>query len=249
MRFEEPPLVGVLRRRYKRFLTDVELPDGEVLVAHCPNTGSLRGCLEEGNRVWLRDSHDPRRKLRYTWQAVEVAGTWVNVDTNLPNRVGFEALEDRAVPGLEDCGSARREVPYGTRSRIDVLLTAEDGRRCYVEVKNTTLVELEEARFPDAVTERGRKHLGELTRVVEEGARAVQLFFISRADARRFRPADDIDPAYARALRAAAEAGVEVRAFSARVEPQELSLGPELPVDLTSPSEKTADSAPRRRKA
>ena len=246
MRFEEPPLEGRLRRRYKRFLTDVELPGGEVLTAHCPNTGSLLGCLAEGSRVWLRDSHDPRRKLRYTWQAIEVDGTWVNVDTNLPNRVVHDALAAGEVPGLDRYAQAKREVPYGTRSRIDVLLTAEDGARCYVEVKNTTLVEDGVARFPDAVTERGRKHLGELTEAVAAGERAVQFFFVSRADARVFRPADDIDSGYAAALREAAAAGVEVQAWGARVGARELLLDRPLRVDLTAPRE---TPTPRRRKA
>jgi sugar fermentation stimulation protein A len=232
MQFDVPPLEGRFQRRYKRFFADVELADGTILTAHCPNTGSLLGCKDEGNPAWLRDSGDPKRKLRFTWQAVQVGSTWVNVDTNLPNRVVREAFEERRVPGFEAITNIRSEVKYGENSRIDLLLEDEDGRAVYVEVKNTTLAEGDVALFPDAVTTRGLKHLGELARVVEEGHRALQLFFISRDDVESFRPAVDIDPEYCRALLAAAERGVEVRAFTAKVTAQEVSLHRELPVDL-----------------
>ena len=231
MRFEDPPIVGRFLRRYKRFFADVEV-DGEVIVAHCPNTGSLLGCKQEGAPAWLRDSKDPKRKLRFTWQAIRIDGAWVNVDTGLPNRVVAEALAAGEIPGLEAYTQAKREVKYGENSRIDVLLSGADLPDCYVEVKNTTLKEDGDALFPDAVTERGLKHLGELTKVVAQGMRAVQLFFVSRADVRVFRPADSIDPAYANGLRAAAAAGVEIRAFAAQVKPRSLTLAHELEVAL-----------------
>jgi len=233
--FQEPPLEGRFLRRYKRFFADVELPDGSVVTAHCPNTGSLAGCLVEGSPVWLRDSHDTARKLRFTFQAIRVGPTWVNVDTSLPNRVVRTAFETRRVPGFEKYARVRSEVKYGTNSRIDVLLEDDHLPPCYVEVKNTTLADGECSMFPDAVTSRGLKHLGELCEVVRGGGRALQLFFVSRADVRMFRPADAIDPEYAVALRAAAIAGVEVRAFTAQVNALVLELGTELPVDLCAP--------------
>ncbi|MEX1025454.1 MAG: DNA/RNA nuclease SfsA [Planctomycetota bacterium] len=233
MQFDQPPVVGRFQRRYKRFFADVELEDGSTLTAHCPNTGSLLGCKDEGLRAWLRDSNDEKRKLRFTWQAVEVGGTWVNVDTNLPNRVVREAFEAGKVPGFEGLRSVRSEVNYGNRSRIDLLLEDQDGRSVYVEVKNTTLAEDGTARFPDAVTARGLKHLGELEQVVREGHRALQLFFVSRDDVERFRPAYEIDPAYCAKLVEVASKGVEVRAFTALVTPAELTLHRELPVDLS----------------
>lgn len=247
MQFPSPPLVARFQRRYKRFFVDAEMPDGTVLTAHCANTGSLMGCLEVGARVLLRDSGDPKRKLRCSFQAIEIDGAWVNVDTSLPNRVVREAFEARAIAGLEAYPIVRAEVKYGTNSRIDVLLEGPDLPPCYVEVKNTTLAQDGFALFPDAVTERGLKHLGELTEVVRQGGRAVQLFFVSRADVRGFRPADAIDPAYAKGLRLAARAGVEVRAFTAQVGEQSLELGPELPVDLGSGPVASAAKAPRRR--
>ena len=134
MRFDAPPIEGRLRERYKRFFADVELPDGTLITAHCPNTGSLLGCKEPGSPAWLRDSGNPSRKLRYSWQAVEVDGTWINVDTNLPNRVVFEAIVAGEIPELTGYADARREVKYGKNSRIDVFLTHPDRRTCYVEV-------------------------------------------------------------------------------------------------------------------
>jgi sugar fermentation stimulation protein A len=232
LKIDQPLLEATLVRRYKRFLTDVTLADGSTLTAHCPNTGSLLGCKEPGSRVWLRDTENDQRKYRHSWQAIQVGDTWVNVDTGLPNAEVHAALVEGRVPALADYDTARREVKYGQNSRIDVLLERADGSRCYVEVKNTTLADGDVALFPDAVTERGRKHLGELAAMVAEGHRAVQFFFVSRDDVTSFRPADHIDPAYAEALRAAAAAGVEVMAWSARVEPDSIELSRELSVDL-----------------
>lgn len=226
-----PVLEGRFRRRYKRFFAEVELPDGELVTAHCPNTGSLRGCLVEGARALLRDSQNPARKLRHTFAAIEVDGTWVNVDTGLPNALVAEAVEGGQVEELSGYPSLRREVRYGQGSRVDLLL--EDGeRRCWVEVKSTTLVEDGVARFPDAVTERGRKHLEELARCVEQGDRALMFFSVARDDARVFAPADAIDPAYGETLRRVAGAGVEAVAYTTRVGPTRLELGRRLPVDL-----------------
>lgn len=224
MLIEKPLIEGRLIRRYKRFLADVELEDGQVVTAHCPNPGRMIGCVPEGARVVLRDSQDPSRKLLYTFQTVRIGRQWVNVDTSLPNAVVAEAIEAGAVPELAGYAGLRREVACGERSRIDILLEDEERGRCYVEVKCTTLLEDGAAKFPDAVTARGLKHLRELERVVRDGERAVMLFFVSRADARRFEPADEIDPDYGRALREVLEAGVEALVYSARVQPESLSL-------------------------
>lgn len=235
MRIPEPPVRGRLLKRYKRFLADVELKDGTVVTAHCPNTGSLLGCVDPGNPVILRHSDDPKRKLAYTFQAVRVGGTWVNVHTGLPNALVAEAVEKGRVPELAGYDTARREVKYGKSSRIDLLLERAgelEVERCYVEVKSTTLALGGVGLFPDAVTERGRKHLGELAAMVAEGHRAVQLFVVSRDDVRRFRPADHIDPAYGTALREAADAGVELLAYTTRVLPSSLVLDRRIEVEL-----------------
>ena len=216
-------------KRYKRFLADVELPGGEIVTAHCPNTGSLSGCVPAGARAILRDSQNSARKLRWTFQTVEGDGTWVNVDTGLPNALVAEAIAAGDVPELAGYGDLRREVKYGESSRIDILLESGE-ERCYVEVKSTTLAEGGLARFPDAVTERGRKHLEELARMRAEGHRAIIFFCVSRADVERFAPADDIDPRYGEALRRVVELGVEPLAYTTEVRPDSFALGRRLPV-------------------
>jgi len=232
MRFPEPPLEARFLRRYKRFFADVELANGEVLTAHCPNTGGLLGCLNEGAPVWLRDSKSETRKLRYTWQAIQAEDTWINVDTALPNRVVTEAIEEGRIPAFANHRELRREVPYGDRSRIDLLVTQADGSPCYIEVKTTTLAKDGVGLFPDAITERGRKHLGELARLARKGIRAVQFFCISREDVRAIQPADFIDREYGKALRRAIRAGVEVHAWISTVKPMEFRVTREVPFEL-----------------
>jgi len=232
MQIEQPVVLGRLVKRYKRFLTDVEMEDGSVLTAHCPNTGSMKGCLEEGARVALRDSQDPKRKLRHTFQTIEVGGTWVNVDTGLPNALAYEAVAAGLIDELTGYETLRREVKYGTNSRIDLLLEDDERGRAYVEVKNTTLAHGDLAMFPDAVTSRGLKHLLELAKVVEEGHRGVMLFCVSRSDVERFTAADEIDPAYGKALREVAGAGVELLAYSTKVTPTSFELGRRLAIEL-----------------
>jgi len=232
IRFDRPPLAGTFLRRYKRFFADVELAGGSVLTAHCPNTGSLLGCKQEGRPVWLRDSGKPERKLRYTWQAIKIGRAWVNVDTSLPNRVVAAAVAAERVGPLAGYDEHRREVRYGENSRIDLLLSGAGRPDCYVEVKSTTLTDGRTALFPDAVTERGRKHLRELTAMARAGHRAVQLFFVSRGDVERLCPADHIDPAYGTALREAAAAGVETLAWNTRVRARSLELKERVPVEL-----------------
>lgn len=249
MRFPAAPLEARFVRRYKRFFAEVELESGERLVAHCPNTGSLLGCLAPGGAVWLRDSGNPERQLRFTWQAVRVGDAWVNVDTSLPNRVVAEAAERGLVPELGAYARVRREVAYGTRSRIDLLLEDDARGTCHVEIKSTTLVEGSTALFPDAVTERGTKHLGELARLARKGQRAVQFFFVNRGDVDSFRPADAIDPEYGRALRRAVAAGVELVAYRTRVETTRLELDAPLAIDLAQPSAARTHSSRRSRLA
>ncbi|MCA9001389.1 MAG: DNA/RNA nuclease SfsA [Planctomycetes bacterium] len=232
MQIEQPTVQGRLIKRYKRFLADVEMEDGSVLTAHCPNTGSLKGCLEAGSMVVLRDSQNPARKLQYTLQTIQVNGTWVNVDTGLPEALAFEAIQAGLIQPLTGYASARREVKYGKNSRIDVLLEDPEKGRCYVEVKNTTLVDGSRALFPDAVTERGRKHLYELASMVEEGHRAAMLFVVSRDDVKSFSPAEEIDPAYTESLREVAARGVEVLAYSTRVEPDSFQIHKALKIAL-----------------
>ncbi|MCA8980195.1 MAG: DNA/RNA nuclease SfsA [Planctomycetes bacterium] len=232
MKIEERLERGTLLRRYKRFLADVELADGAVETTHCPNPGRLIGCLPDRAEVVLRISANPKRKLAKTLQTIRVGDEWVNVDTLLPNPVVGEALRAGTIAELAGYAHVRAEVKSSDGTRIDFLLEDPARGRCWVEVKCTTLVEDRVAMFPDAVTARGKKHLEELTQLVAAGDRAVIFFFVSRADADRFAPAAHIDPAYAKALRAALDAGVEAIAYLAHVEPHELRLDRPIPIAL-----------------
>ncbi|MGE0157317.1 MAG: DNA/RNA nuclease SfsA [Geobacter sp.] len=228
-----PPLIpGRLIKRYKRFLADIELADGSLVTAHCPNSGSMLGCNLPGSPVMLSVSPNPNRKLAHTWELVQVDGYWVGLNTMLPNRLAEEAILDGTIAELQGYPRLRREVPYGSeRSRIDILLEGDQGR-CFVEVKNVTLVEDGRALFPDAVTERGQKHLRELMEVVRNGDRGVILFTVQRGDGAAVAPADAIDPAYGRLLRQAVAQGVEALAYRALVAPHEIRLTQPLPVEL-----------------
>jgi len=202
---------GTLIQRYKRFLADVRLGDGSIVTAHTTNTGSMKTCWEPGDRVLLEPASNPDRKLKFTWLAVERAGGWVGVETGMPNRVVAEAARRDTLPGLPGLHDIRTEVRYGAEnSRIDVLARDGEGRQVFIEVKNATLKEGPWALFPDAVTERGTKHLRELQATVREGHRAAIALFVHRTDVDRFDAAREIDPAYGIELDRAAETGVAV---------------------------------------
>lgn len=228
-----PPLIrGTLVNRYKRFLADVQLDDGRTVTAHCPNSGSMRACCEPGRPVYLSCHDNPRRKLKYTWELIDMPASLVGVNTQIPNRLTAAAIAAGDVPELSGYASVRREVKVGDHSRIDILLTGPERRDCYVEVKNCTLVEDGLATFPDAVTVRGQKHLGELQSLVAEGFRCAMFFLVQRMDATRFAPADPIDPAYGEKLRRAAEGGVEVLVYDVAVDLADIRVGRPVPYDL-----------------
>jgi len=222
---------GTLVKRYKRFLADVLLEDGSQVTVHCPNSGSMKGCAVPGSRVFLSRSDNPKRKYPLGWELVEADGFWAGINTGLPNQLTREAIENGTVAELQGYASIRPEVLYGEHSRIDLLLEGPTGR-CFVEVKNVTLVEDGRALFPDAVTTRGQKHLHELMRVVREGDRGVIFFTVQRGDGASVSPADLIDPEYGRLLRLASANGVEVLAYRALVTPEEIKLTERLPVRL-----------------
>ncbi len=231
MKFPTDLIPGRLIQRYKRFLADVELADGTIVTAHCANSGSMLGCKEPGSKVLLSLSPNPNRKLAHTWEMVDVNGYWAGINTALPNRLAREGIENGTVVELQGYSGIRNEVPYGTNSRVDLLL--EFGtRRCYLEVKNVTMVAGQQAFFPDAVTVRGQKHLRELQMVVAAGDRGVILFVVQRGDAASVSPADAIDPVYGRLLRAAVANGVEALAYQATVTPTEIYLTHRLPIIL-----------------
>jgi sugar fermentation stimulation protein A len=214
---------GTLIKRYKRFLADVELEDGSVITVHCPNTGRMTTCAEPGWRVALSDSQNPKRKYRYTWELVHNGDGWICVNTGRANEIAFEAVSNGTIPELAGYAEVIREQTFGN-SRFDLLLRTDDDL-CYVEVKSVTLLSADGYyAFPDAVTERGRKHLNELIEVINAGHRAAMLFVIPRSDGTTFRAAHEIDPNYADALKSAEAAGVEIHVWQADVSPEEMVL-------------------------
>ena len=222
MHFPSPLLRGRLIQRYKRFLADVRLDDGTTVTATCPNTGSMIGLKEPGMTVWLSTSDSPTRKYRHTWEMVEAdlgqGPTLVGVNTGHPNKLVSEAIEAGRIKTLSGYGSLKREQKYGRNSRIDILLTDPSKAPCYVEIKNVHLSRKHGlAEFPDSVTERGVKHLAELSDMVREGHRSVMVFLIQRGDATRLAFARDIDVTYSDAFAAAREAGVEAIALNCRM--------------------------------
>jgi sugar fermentation stimulation protein A len=232
MRFSSPLRRGRLLVRYKRFLADVELDTGERLTAHCPNPGSMAGLAEPGSAVLLSESDNPQRKLRHTWELVRCGDTWVGIHTGRSNGIIGEAIHAGRIRPLRGYATLRREVAYGRNSRIDLLLEHPHKPPCYVEVKSVTLADGRLAMFPDAVTERGAKHLDELCTMVDQGARAVLCFLVQREDCTRMAPASAIDPRYAASLRRAASHGVEVHCYRARVRPRHIEVERKLPVLL-----------------
>jgi sugar fermentation stimulation protein A len=232
MRFTTPLLKAVLLRRYQRFLADVRLADGTETTVHCPNTGSMLGVNRQGAPCLLLDSASSTRKLRYTLQAVQVGRVWVGAHPVMANVVGKEAILRGLVDGLGELASVRAEVAYGRGSRADLLLQERGGALWWVEIKSASMADGRTAMFPDAVTERGRKHLDELMAMVRGGARALMLFVATRDDVDRFRPAEHIDPAYASRLRAAKRAGVLLRAVTTRTNLTHMKAMRAIPVEL-----------------
>lgn len=237
MQFPDPLIRGSLLRRYKRFLSDIRLDDGREVVAHCANPGSMMGLAEPASRVWLSPSRNPARKLKYSWELVEVqapaGGALVGINTGRANALAAEALEAGRVPELAGYARRRAEVRYGTNSRVDFLLEDAGRPDCYVEVKSVTLSRHAGlAEFPDAVTARGSKHLAELAEMVRQGRRAVLFFLVQRGDCDAVAPAADIDPAYAAALDRALTSGVEVLCYQCKLSPEGIALDERLPLAL-----------------
>ena len=238
MKFDPPLQRARLIRRYKRFMADVELADGSVITLHCPNTGSMKNCQPPGAAVLYSDSGNPARKYRHTLEAVQVAhGHWAGVNTARTNQLVAEAILEKRLPGLKRYTALRREVAFAD-SRFDMALDHADGTHTYIEVKNVTLGPADDEpdtgviAFPDAVTERGQKHLRTLMEVVRQGHRAVLFFCVQHTGAKAVRPADEIDPKYGALLRQAAGSGVHVMAWRTRISAQEFVLDKAAPVIL-----------------
>ena len=230
MIFREKLIHGTLIRRYKRFLADIRLDNGTEIVAHCTNSGTMKSCLENGAGVYLTPVSDAKRRTKFTWEMIKINGDWIGINTGNPNKLAFEAVSAGVIPELSGYSTVKREVQFGD-SRFDIL-AENDNEKCFVEVKNVTMKEGKYALFPDSVTVRGQKHLKTLMEVKAAGMRAVMLYIIQRSDTEIFAPAINIDPDYAKMLKTAVNAGVEVIAMQAKVTPEKIELVRKLPVEI-----------------
>ena len=231
MEFKVPLQKATLVRRYKRFLSDMLLPNGTKVVAHCANSGSMLGLTEPGSEVWLSPNTNPKAKLDWRWELVRIDGQLVGINTSNPNRIVEAAIEGDEIAELRGYESIRREVRYGLNSRIDLLLEAPDKEPCFVEVKNVTLKRKDHAEFPDAVTKRGEKHLRELACMRAGGNRALMFYLVQRDDCNSFRLAADLDPAYTKTFFEARDAGVEAVCYACDISPTFIRIARQIPID------------------
>jgi len=226
VKLPQPMVRGTLIQRYKRFLADVRLETGEIVTAHCANPGAMTGLNMPGLPVYLSHSNNPKRKLAWNFDLVELPTGLVGINTAYPNRIVAEALRDRRIAEVNAYGTFRPEVPYGEKSRVDYLLTGDGLPDCYLEVKNVHLSRTAGlAEFPDSKTARGARHLQELAAMAKQGHRAINLFLVQRNDCTRFAPARDVDPDYAAALAEADADGVEILIYACHLTTNEIVLG------------------------
>lgn len=233
MKFNTPLLSATLIKRYKRFLVDVELEDGRIITAHCPNTGSMKTCIQPGWKVLLSHHDNPKRKLSHTLELVHNEECWICVNTHQANKVVHEAILSGDIPELSHYETVRPEVKYSKNSRIDLLLEGSDKKPCFVEVKAVTLLgENKTILFPDAVTTRGQKHITDLEQECANGNRAVLLFLIQRSDGSHFAPASEIDPEYSRLLKKAHSSGLEVLPYQTKITPEGINILKKIPFNI-----------------
>lgn len=226
---------ATLIKRYKRFLADVVTPEGEEFTLHCANTGAMTGCATPGDTVWYSTSDNPKRKYPYSWELTQTQeGNWICVNTIKANALVKEAIEKHVITELQGYDECVSEVKYGTEnSRIDLLLKSADKPLCYVEVKSVTLFNQQEnagqGYFPDAITERGQKHIRELQHIVEQGHRAVLFFAVLHSGIEHVSAASHIDKKYATLLKGAQKAGLEIVCYKTEITPTEIVITKQLP--------------------
>jgi sugar fermentation stimulation protein A len=230
MEFQATLVHGKLLKRYKRFLADIELDNGEVVTAHCTNTGSMKSCIEIGAEVYLSPTNNPLRKTKFTWEMIKINGDWVGINTNNPNQLAFEAISKHEIPELSGYTEVFREVKWDD-SRFDIMAKNET-ETCFFEVKNVSMKEGDFALFPDAITLRGRKHLETLIRVKKAGMRAIMLYIVQRCDVSKFSTAKEIDPEYSETLKKAITNGVEIFVIQAKVTPTSITINKRIPFEM-----------------
>ncbi|MFT4551438.1 MAG: sugar fermentation stimulation protein A [Chlamydiales bacterium] len=233
MKFTSPLLSATIIKRYKRFLVDVELEDGRIITAHCPNTGSMKTCILPGWKALLSYHSNPKRKLSHTLELIHNSECWICVNTHQANKIVHEAILNGDIPELSHYKTIRPEVKYSQNSRIDFLLESPNKKPCFVEVKAVTLLgENETILFPDSVTTRGQKHIADLDQEHSKGNRAVLLFLIQRGDGSHFAPASEIDPEYTRLLKNAYSSGLEVLAYQTNITPEGICILKKIPFNI-----------------
>ena len=230
MKFESKLIEGKLVRRWNRFLSEVELYNGEIIRAHCPNSGRMTTCNMPGAPVLVRFVDDPKRKLKYTWEMIHTGKHWVCINTGRANQVTKEALKQKLIPEFAEFANVRPEFKIG-KSRIDFLLE-NDNEKCFIEVKSVSYIEQDECCFPDAVTTRGLKHLNELIELKEQGHRAAMLYLVMSDEPKSFSPADHVDPDYGQALREAHKKGVEIYVYTCKTTAEEMLINRQIPFHL-----------------
>jgi sugar fermentation stimulation protein A len=231
MQFNQELQPGILVRRYKRFLADIQLDKNKIITVHCPNSGSMLGCSEPGSPVMLSCSDNPKRKYPHTLEMVQADTVWVGVNTALTNRLVREALENGVIEEFTGVDKITQEIKTSDSTRLDFLLE-QGSKKYFIEVKNCSLAEKRIAMFPDAVTARGTKHLRELAALKEQGHIAAVLFCVQRGDVDYFTPATHIDPLYAETLAKVAAEGVMILAYQAEVNPTEVKISRKLQVKI-----------------
>lgn len=232
MKFTQTLIPVTLIKRYKRFLADIKLANGETVTVHCPNSGSMTGCSTPGSRAYISTSDNPKRKYKHTLELVEEKGVLIGVNTSLTNKLVVEAIRNGSIPELVDFDQLKQEVKTSDKSRLDIMLTAANGNRTYIEVKNCSLVENGIAMFPDAITARGTKHLLELADLAQQGHRSVIFFLVQRMDGEKFSPAIHIDKKYSDTLEKVTRQGVEILVYQAELSPEEIRVVRRLPCEL-----------------
>ncbi len=218
---------GKLIKRYKRFLADIQLDNGETITAHVPNSGAMTSTIEDGCDVWVSFHDNPKRKLKYTLELTKLYNKYICTNTNVANKIAIEAIQNGTINELQNYKNLKPEQKYGQNSRIDVLLENEN-EKCYVEVKSVTLKIEDSLAFPDSVTSRGEKHLKELAQMVKDGHRAVMLYIIQRTDNLPFRIASEIDKKYYESFLNATKQGVEVLVYQSNISQKEIFISRKL---------------------
>ena len=230
MKFNKKLLQGTLIKRYKRFFVDIKYKD-KIITAHCPNSGSMMGLLDKGNKVWFSKSNDPKRKLKYTLEIIEVENEKIGINTLLTNKIVFEALDNRKIKSLIKFKNIKREVRFSDKTRFDFFLS-NNKEKCFLEVKNVTLLrEKKVAEFPDAITSRGTKHLNELCEAKRKGFQSYILYLIQREDCDSFKIAKDIDEKYKVTYEKALKSGVKVLCYDCKLSDEEIKINNQIKHD------------------